>query len=303
MLTYARGHSALRVGLLSVAAVVSFAGLFFYSTNRVLGAVRSTIHARFDTAEGLQRGDAVLHRGVKVGEVKAIDFGSDVVVVRIRLNQVVPVSGEVRAAMVAADIFGRQLIVLRGSDSGGPALADGDTVPGDGPVSMTGRIEELGDQVGDLLSDHTIEQVRSTLHGVGSAASSAASAASQVGSLARTAEAMITEQREALGELAVNADLVARNLGEVTDPEAFVALRTRLELSAGNLVSATAGMDSAAASLTRILASLEAGEGSAGQLLTDAALYEGVVGSLEALRELLEDVRTNPKRYVNFSVF
>jgi phospholipid/cholesterol/gamma-HCH transport system substrate-binding protein len=62
-------------------------------------------------------------------------------------------------------------------------------------------------------------------------------------------------------------------------------------------------MDSAAASLTRILAGLEAGEGSAGQLLTDAALYEGIVGSLEALRELLEDVRANPKRYVNFSVF
>lgn len=302
-MTYARGRSGIRVGVLSLLAALTFTGLFFYSTNRVLGATRSTIFVRLSAADGLVRGDAVLHRGVHVGEVKAIEFSRNDVVVRVRLTRHVPVDANARAEMVAADMFGRQSIVIHGGDGTAPPLADGDTIHGDGPVSMTARLETLGDQVGELLSDHTIAQVRKTLHGAGSAASSAATAADEIGTLARSAREMVGEQHQALGELTRDVGLLARNLREAADPDELAAIRARLEASADNLSSATASMDSAAASLARILSGLEEGRGSAGRLLTDEALYERVTGSLEALERLLEDVRLNPKRYVTIKVF
>jgi phospholipid/cholesterol/gamma-HCH transport system substrate-binding protein len=303
MMTYARGRSGLRIGFLTIAGALSFATLFFYSTNRALGAVRSTIFIRLDAADGLQRGDAVLHRGVNVGEVKAIDFAGDDVVVRVRLVRVVPVNCNAHAAMVAADLFGRQSIVIRESDTVGPPLAEGDTLRGSGPTSVTARIEELGSQVGELLSDPTIEQVQRTLQGAGSAASSAATAATRVGELALNANELIGEQRLALGDLTREAGQLAHNLREAASPQDLSVIRSRLESSATSLSSATAGMDSAAASLKRILAGLESGEGSVGRLLTDAALYERVTGSIEALERLLTDVRQNPKRYVTIKVF
>ena len=84
MMSYRRGRSALRVGLVTLLGALSFGVLFFYSTARVLGAQRSTLFVRLNAADGLQRGDAVLHRGVNVGQVKAVDFAGDDVVIRVR---------------------------------------------------------------------------------------------------------------------------------------------------------------------------------------------------------------------------
>lgn len=303
MLTFARSRSALRIGFLTIVGALSFTALFFYSTNRVLGDEHATVFIRLDAADGLQSGDAVLHRGVKVGQVKAIAFADEDVVVRVRLRGIVPVSASARAALVAADLFGRQSIVLTDGGVASRPLAAGDTIVGTGPVSITTRIEQLGDQVGDLLSEQTIDQLRNTLHSAGSAATSAGDAASQIGSLARGAELLLGEQRQALGDLTREAGLLTRDIREVADPAELSALRDRIGTSAANLVTATATMDDAAAALARILAGLESGRGSAGMLLTDASLYEGVTGSLEALERLLDDVRENPKRYVTIKVF
>lgn len=303
MMTYARGRSGLRIGLLSITAALSFSALFFYSTNRVVGAARSTIYVRLNAADGLLRGDAVLHRGVNVGEVKAIEFSGDDVVVRVRLTRAVPVDRNAHAEMVAVDIFGRQSIVIHPGDGGTAALTEGDTIRGTGPVSMTARIEGLGNRVGKLLSDSTIGGVRETLHGAGRAVSTAATAASEIGDLARSAEAMIDEQRRALGVLTREAGLLVRDLRETADPRSLESLRGRLEASASNLTAATSSLDSASASVARILSGLESGHGSAGRLLTDDTLYQRVTGSVEALERLLEDVRLNPKRYLTVKVF
>ncbi len=302
-MTYSRGRSGLRVGILSIAGTVSFAGLFFYSTNRVLGAVRSTIYVRLNAADGLQRGDAVLHRGVDVGDVKAIEFADDDVVIRVRLTQAVPVSAGARAAMVAADIFGRQSIVIRDDQPSPRPLMDGDTIAGAAPVSMTARFEDLGERVGDLLSERTLADVHTTLSGAGAAAASAAGAASRISNLAENADALIAEQRPALAGLTQDAGLLIRDIRDAARPAELALLQENLRIAAQNLAAVTTTMDSAATRLTRILEDVESGRGSAGRLLTDPELYERATGSLVALEQLLDDVRRNPKRYVTIKVF
>ena len=48
---------------------------------------------------------------------------------------------------------------------------------------------------------------------------------------------------------------------------------------------------------------LNQGKGSAGLLLNDDSLYTKLTISLEQLNLLLEDIKTNPERYMNISVF
>jgi ABC-type transporter Mla subunit MlaD len=108
MTSLAPGRSAFRVGVFTLLGALSFTVLFVHATNRVLGADRSTIFIRLNAADGLQRGDAVLLRGVNVGEVKALDFDARGVIVRVRLTRAVPLSDQAGAELVAADMFGRQ---------------------------------------------------------------------------------------------------------------------------------------------------------------------------------------------------
>jgi phospholipid/cholesterol/gamma-HCH transport system substrate-binding protein len=48
---------------------------------------------------------------------------------------------------------------------------------------------------------------------------------------------------------------------------------------------------------------LNNGKGSAGQFLTNDTLYTNLSSSLESLNLLLKDMKSNPKRYVHYSLF
>ena len=52
-----------------------------------------------------------------------------------------------------------------------------------------------------------------------------------------------------------------------------------------------------------VLARVEAGEGTLGRLTSDTTLYTESVQTVRELRQLLQDMRANPRRYFSFSVF
>jgi phospholipid/cholesterol/gamma-HCH transport system substrate-binding protein len=52
-----------------------------------------------------------------------------------------------------------------------------------------------------------------------------------------------------------------------------------------------------------LISRLQSGEGSLGRLTTDTALYVETRRAVVELRELLADVKANPKRYFKVSVF
>ena len=53
----------------------------------------------------------------------------------------------------------------------------------------------------------------------------------------------------------------------------------------------------------KMMANLQEGKGSMGKLINDEALYNNLEKTSKELELLLEDVRLNPTRYVNVSVF
>ena len=55
--------------------------------------------------------------------------------------------------------------------------------------------------------------------------------------------------------------------------------------------------------LNATLEKVNNGDGSAALLLNDRKLYESLAASSANLSALLEDIRQNPKRYINISVF
>ena len=48
---------------------------------------------------------------------------------------------------------------------------------------------------------------------------------------------------------------------------------------------------------------MQKGEGTLGQLVTNDTLYSNLENSLHSLDELLKDLKANPKKYINVTVF
>ena len=52
-----------------------------------------------------------------------------------------------------------------------------------------------------------------------------------------------------------------------------------------------------------LLNDINKGRGNLGKITKDSLLYNEVSSTLKNLKELLKDMKKNPKRYVNFSLF
>ena len=74
-------------------------------------------------------------------------------------------------------------------------------------------------------------------------------------------------------------------------------------LAKSKIQQAVNNADSALYYTSQIMGRINRGEGNMGMLAKDTALYNRLSGASEQLRQLLEDFRLHPKRYVHFSVF
>ena len=62
-------------------------------------------------------------------------------------------------------------------------------------------------------------------------------------------------------------------------------------------------LNTALAQTEEIFTKVNNGNGSAGKLINDPQLYDDMADAAEQLKLLLLDVKYNPNRYINFSVF
>mgnify|MGYP007118372104 CR=1 FL=1 len=96
---------------------------------------------------------------------------------------------------------------------------------------------------------------------------------------------MLGENSEKLGASIGNLKTISDSLAAADIYSTVTNLKITLEKTAG------------------IMGKINEGEGSAGQFLTNDSLYMNLNNSVESLDLLLKDLKENPKRYVNVSVF
>jgi phospholipid/cholesterol/gamma-HCH transport system substrate-binding protein len=74
-------------------------------------------------------------------------------------------------------------------------------------------------------------------------------------------------------------------------------------LARANLAGTLANVNNVLSRMDAITAKIDNGQGSIGLLLNDKKLYDNLDKSAAQLNALIEDMKLNPYRYVNFSVF
>ncbi|HEX7494768.1 MAG TPA: hypothetical protein VF346_11155, partial [Bacteroidales bacterium] len=74
-------------------------------------------------------------------------------------------------------------------------------------------------------------------------------------------------------------------------------------IAAADLYKSVSNLKASLEKAALLMDNLNKGKGSAGQFLTNDTLYTNLTSSLESLNILLKDMKSNPKRYVHFSVF
>mgnify|MGYP003495484661 FL=1 len=103
---------------------------------------------------------------------------------------------------------------------------------------------------------------------------------------------MIADNKSKINSTMTNFDKTAANFSKMSD-----------SLAKANLGQTVKNLEKTLANVDKIMTDIEQGKGTMGKLMKDDAMYNNFTNTSKELELLLQDVRLNPTRYVNVSVF
>ncbi len=304
----------LKAGVIALLAIVGFVLLFQFMKGRSLFTTDNIFYAKYDNVEGLAQSSAVSINGLKVGQVDKIipqtsKDGKINFIVKITVDDKFEFSKNSTLEIFEPGLMsGKEMRV--NLVYGGPTAKDGDTLKG---AFKLGTLGSLSSQVGPVK-----DQLQTVLYRVDSLMANA----NQVVNAQNREEirALLANLNKTVGALQTTAgsvnSLVGHNdpkLQKVLDNAAVTMESGKVTLDKyGNLaesidtkkLNATiANLDATVGKLNQVIAGIDNGQGSLGKLMKDEQLYNNLNSASTNLNALIEDMKANPKRYINFSVF
>ncbi|MBA3498648.1 MAG: MCE family protein [Gemmatimonadales bacterium] len=328
---------AVGLAVLLALTVVVAGALWLSETD--LNKQQVTAQARFRTVGGLGVGAPVTLRGVKVGRVEAIRLvANEWVETEFSLDRVVELPPKPAVISASASLFGEWSANIISYDPPPTdpnlreALAESDQVGGDAwPGATLPDIGQLTAQASRIAGDVGVVTQR-----ISQAFDSTALKNMQqsVKDLAEISGRLV----EFAGAQTTRIDRVSRNVATTSDAFAGVAQTFQgavarldtatsdnqlkdilnngrassadLRQAAGDLRSVMTAARENQASLIRVvqqadslMTKIQRGNGTLGMLASDSTLYRETTATVIQFRELLTDIKANPKKYLKISVF
>lgn len=119
-------------------------------------------------------------------------------------------------------------------------------------------------------------------------------------------DTLVYGQRKRLERIMFNIESITENFRKNDENISNILTNFSLltdTLAKANLAGTLANVNSVLARVDAITTKIDKGEGTIGLLVNDQKLYDNLNKSAAQLNALIEDMKVNPYRYVNFSVF
>jgi phospholipid/cholesterol/gamma-HCH transport system substrate-binding protein len=296
-----------KVGLLAlVSGVVLYLGFnflkgvdFFSPNNRYFVV--------YDNVDGLTVSNPVMLNGYAVGRVRNITLlphRGNHWLVSIDVSSEIGLGDSTLAVLADSDLLGGKTIALdirRGNRS----LATGDTLIGTKEQGLTTILKEKTLPVIDAL-DSTMVSLNRLVREFEGAGTKINGTLTNLQQTSAALESTIQANQANLGQITSNFSRLSSTLA---DP--VVGMQPMLEkmntfadsLNQMELAKAVENANQSIANLNEVLAKINDGQGSLGRLVKDDSLYSNLNRTAADLDRLFIDVRQNPRRYINFSVF
>ena len=287
-----------KIGIYAVVILLAaWAGIRFLSGLDVLGRSRNYT-AHYEQVTGLQNAAAVYISGVKVGQVTGVELNIEKggVDISLEVGSEFQIPTDSRAMLFSAGLMGGKCIEIKLGEAT-EYLQSGDEIQTGVTLDM---FDTLANELGDIKEKVAtlLDNLNQTIEGVDS--------------LIDDNSKNLTKTIASLN--AVMADLKKSNI--IGNIDGFCAT---LNQNGAKLDSIITDINSVTKSLNEqnsgeklaqainevntLLAKVNSGNGSIGNLVSDEKLYKELAQASENLSLLLADLKENPKRYINVTVF
>ena len=288
----------IKIGIYAVIILLcAWAGVRFLSGLDVLGRSRNYT-AHYESVNGLQDAAAVVINGVKVGQVTGVavnleEGGVDVV---LSVDSDFDIPTDSKAMMFSAGLMGGKSIEIKMGEAK-EYLENGDAIETGVTLDM---FETLANELGDIKERVSVllDNLNQTISGV---------------------DSLIEDNSKNLTKTVANLNAVMTDLKKsniIGNIDGFCATLNqngaKLDSIITDINSVTKALNEqqsgeklaqAINEVNTLLAKINSGNGSIGNLVSDEKLYKELAQASQNLSLLLADLKENPKRYINVTVF
>ncbi len=241
-------------------------------------------------ADGIQKGDEIYFRGVKIGNVLESSIIKNGVMLNLKIDELnrIPIDSKFEISDFSL-ISGKAIQITPGTSD--KYFQPQDTVLGSAAYGVNQAIESIKD-----LSPK-IEKVLTNLDAL-TGKDVKNKVELTLNNLNGTILQLKAEVDGNLNNILTNVnEITAKNKGNVDS--LFLSLNNNsIELSKFLNKSSTA-----VEQLNSLLTSINEGKGSLGGIVNNDSLYHNLNHSIASIDSLVSDIKQNPKKYINVSVF
>ena len=301
-----------KVGTVALVTLVVFIWLYSFFKGKDIFQSEAKYYAIYDKVGGLTTSNPVEVNGFKVGVVQSVKFlnatsGKLLVTFSVSKNIKLPVN-TVAEIVPVSPLGGMKAQFIYGK---GPGVYNaGDTIAGKVAPTIFDIINEdilpLKDKISNLIV--ALDSVALGLNEIiddrfkSNITEAIDNLHETSGSLKRIVNSEEVELKNTMENINKFSRMLAENSEKLSDTFSNLD-RITDTLAAADIYGTALNLKASLEKASLTLDNLNSGKGSAGKLMTDDTLYVNLSNSLESLNVLLIDVKTNPKKYVHFSVF
>jgi len=290
--------------LVSIALLIW--GIMFLSGTNLFNSNRK-FYVVYPNVEGLSTASSVTINGLVVGKVSRIQLREDgELLVELLMTDPVDVPKSSKAVIYSPSFLGGKQIALQINYKEADLAQDGDFLEGG---NMSGLLDGLGEKADPLIQklDSVLYNVNVLMTSVNQTLNPEAKknlqdALAELNATMKNAhqitskfDRIVSTNESKINNIVSDFNNTSKNLSAFSDDLDKIQLE--------KLQDILTKFDSAAATLDQMMKDMDSGKGNLGKLLKEEQLYHNLEGATKELNQLLEDVKLNPRRYINISVF
>ncbi|MBF6609088.1 MAG: MCE family protein [Flavobacterium sp.] len=295
----------IKTAILVIASILLFIwGYSFLKGTDLLNSYK-TFYAEFDNVEGLASSAPVTINGLPVGRIQSIALQNKTgkLLVELQIKTDFPISKTSVVNIYEPGLIGgKQIQIIPNLEDpvqaeSGDMLSSG-AVPG--LTELVGqRLQPLQEKIekmvvsadslllglNQILDEQTRQNLRNSVANLDKTMIEFRGASQSINQILDTNQGKINSAM-------TNLDNATLNFSKLSD-----------SLANADIAGLVRKIEHAMDNVDKLIADVEAGNGTMGKLLKDDKLYNNLNKSSKELELLLQDVRLNPTRYINISVF
>ena len=289
--------------------VLSTILLFIFGFNFLKGSSlldkQKTIYAVYDEVDGLLVGANVMINGLSIGNVTELDFlpNSTKILVTLKVKDKLNFSSKSTASIYETGVLGGLAISIDPIFERESIVKTGDTLNSSVRPGLTElinrQIEPLSRQLqstitsvdsiftgaSNVLNRQTQEEIKESINVL-------TSAIKAINNSSIIIEKTLTDKNTQINNTIDNFEKISSSLSEVSE-----------ELNSFGLSNLLANLEVSVDGISSIVNKLESDNSTIGKLINEDEVYNNLNSSIESLNSLIIDIKSNPKKYVHFSVF